>query len=73
MIRDLMTPERKQEIDERWTAIDRGLADLADGKVVPEVDDLARHEGELLDEQESLEFELGVDYFKARDAGDEAN
>lgn len=35
--------------------------------VTPDVQDLATHEDKLLEEQESLEFELGEAYFEERD------
>ena len=54
-----MTPERKQEIEGRRAAIDSDLADIAEGRVMPEVHDLANYEEFLLDMRESLEFELG--------------
>jgi hypothetical protein len=66
-----MTPERKQEIEGRWAAIDRDLADIAERRVMPEVHDLAKYEVFLLAYQESLEFELGEAYFEERDKGSE--
>jgi hypothetical protein len=64
-----MTPERRQEIQDRWAAIDRELVDLAAGKVMPDVEDLAGREGELLEEPDALEFELGNAYFEERQHG----
>ncbi len=61
-----MTPKRRQEIQEQWAAIDRELAYLAEGKVIPHVEDLAGREGKLLREQDALEYELGENYFKDR-------
>jgi hypothetical protein len=65
-----MTPKRGREIDASSSAIDKELSDLADGKVMRGIADLAVREGELLEEQDALEFELGEDYFKTRDAGE---
>jgi hypothetical protein len=46
-----------------WAEIDRELADLHAGKVLARSNPATR-EAELLDEQDSLEFELGEDYFR---------
>ena len=62
-----MTPERKQEIEGRRAAINSDLADIAEGRVIPDVHDLANYEQFLLDMRKSLESELGEDYFRTRD------
>ena len=56
----LMTPEQRQVLNFRWHEIERELADLFDGKVTADTDPAAR-EGELLEEQDAIEFELGAD------------
>lgn len=55
-----MTPQQRQALDARWHAIERELADLHDGKVTVGTDPAVR-EGELLEEQDEIEFELGSD------------
>lgn len=55
-----MTPEQRQPLNSRWYEIERELADLFDGKVADDVDPATR-EGELLEEQDAIEFELGAD------------
>ncbi len=45
-----MTPERQEDIQQRWVAIDQRLADIELGKVMPDVDDIAAPEESLLDE-----------------------
>lgn len=62
-----MTPDRQEEIDLRWAAIDKSLGDIQAGKVMPDVDDIAKYEEQLLDEQDKLEYELGEAYFDERD------
>jgi hypothetical protein len=37
---------------------------------MPDVDDIAGREGELLEEQDALEYELGEAYFEDRDKGE---
>lgn len=64
--------DRRAEIVSRWEAIDKELADLWAGKVVPG-NDPAQREGELLREQDALDFELGQDYFERRDNGEKDN
>ena len=54
-----MTPQRKAEIETRLKEIDRELVDIAAGRTVN--DDPARV-GELLDELDAIELELGDDY-----------
>lgn len=49
--------DRLDAIQQRWEAIDRELADLADGKVIE--GDPATREGELLAELDRLEYEAG--------------
>lgn len=63
-----MTPNRHREIEARWAAIDSELIDLVEGKVMPDVSDPAGREGELLEEQDALEYELGQAYFEDRNA-----
>lgn len=55
---ETVSPDRYQQIVKRWTDIDREWADVWAGKVVEDADPAAR-EAELLEEQDSLEFELG--------------
>ena len=55
-----MTPEQREALWERFQEIDRELADLYDGKAVVASDPAIR-EGELLEEQDEIEFELGCD------------
>ena len=63
--------DRRAEINARWEAIDRELADLWAGRVVSGSDPATR-EGELLTEQDELEYELGLDYFDRRDGGEDS-
>jgi hypothetical protein len=56
----------REEIERRWQEIDRELEELWAGKVC---DDPAAREGELLREQDELEYEAGLLYFRDRDAG----
>ena len=50
-----MTPVERLR---RWLEIDRELAEIAEGKVTPGTDPATR-EGELLEEQDRLEWETG--------------
>jgi hypothetical protein len=52
-----MTPKRRQVLKARWYEIERELSDLHDGKVMLDSDP-ATFEAELLDEQDTIEFEL---------------
>lgn len=56
-----MTPEERWK---RWQEIDRELEELWAGKVC---EDPIRREAELLEEQDALEFEDGVEWFQNRD------
>ena len=47
---------------ERWLQIDRELAEIAEGKVTTGTDPASR-EGELLEEQDRLEWEAGDEWF----------
>jgi len=55
-----MTPAEREE---RWLAIDRELAEIAESKVTPGTDPASR-EGELLEEQDRLEWEAGDEWFR---------
>ncbi len=55
-----MTPEHRHALHARWLSIQQELADLLDGKVITDVDPATR-EGELLEQQDEIEFELGSD------------
>jgi hypothetical protein len=55
-----MTPQQRQALKARWHEIERELADLFDGIVTVETDP-ATCEGELLEEQDAIEFELASD------------
>jgi len=54
-----MTPQQRQALKARWHEIERELADLTDGKVTSDTDPATR-EGELIEEQDAIEFELGA-------------
>lgn len=56
-----MDDRRRQEIEKRWREIDREIAAIHDGKLIRGTDPATR-EGELLEEQDALEFELGQEY-----------
>lgn len=60
---NIMTPEERQK---RWEEIDRELEELWAGKVC---DDPVKREGELLEEQDALEFDAGMEWFRKRDEG----
>lgn len=55
-----------EEIERRWREIDLELAELWAGRVC--ADPVAR-EAELLAEQDELEYEAGLIYFRDRDDG----
>jgi hypothetical protein len=57
-----MTPRDRQK---RWEQIDRELEEIWAGKVGPDVDPAQREE-DLLLEQDAIEYEEGVDYFRKR-------
>jgi hypothetical protein len=59
-----MTPERKAELKERWQECERQIQAIHAGKVVD--GDPAEAEGKLLDEQDAIEYELGMEYFLTR-------
>ena len=56
-----MTPERKAEIEERWQECDRQIQMIHAGKVVD--GDPAKAEGKLFEEQDVIEYELGMEQF----------
>jgi hypothetical protein len=60
-----MTSAERQK---RWLEIDRELAEIAEGKVTPGTDPVSRV-GELLEEQDRLEWEAGVDWFRTNRIG----
>jgi hypothetical protein len=53
-----MNDKRRQEIQLRWNEIDAELEDIRDGKVTKGTDPATR-EGELLQELDELEYEMG--------------
>ena len=59
-----MTPERKAELEERWQECERQIQAIHAGKVVE--GDPAEAEGKLLVEQDAIEYELGMEYFRDR-------
>jgi hypothetical protein len=60
-----MEVQRRREIEQRWKEIDNELAAITEGKMMPGVDPASREDA-LLDEQDALEFELGVSHFGPR-------
>lgn len=58
-----MSEDGKAEIDTRWREIDAELADIASCKTTSDADPATR-EGELLEEQDALEYEAGGIYFR---------
>ena len=65
-----MNEARRLEIQQRWAAIDRELTAIADCRVSPGTTDPAKKEAELLEEQDALEYKLGLEYFRRRDQGE---
>jgi hypothetical protein len=59
-----MSPERKAELEKRWQECERQIQAIHAGKVVD--GDPAEAEGQLLHEQDAIEFELGMEYFLTR-------
>ena len=57
-----MTPERKAELDARWQECERQIQAIHADKVVD--GDPAESEGKLLEEQDAIEYELGMDQFR---------
>lgn len=62
-----MTAERLRELGARWRTIEQELSDLAELKVLPHVQDPVAREGDLLLEQDAIEYELMLDHFETRD------
>ena len=63
----MMDAKRREEIQRRWHEIDAELEDIRDGRVTKDGDPATR-EGELLEELDALEFEVGEEYLRKRDA-----
>jgi hypothetical protein len=59
-----MTPERKAELEKRWQECERQIQAIHAGKVVD--GDAAEAEGKLLEEQDAIEYELGMECFRDR-------
>jgi hypothetical protein len=59
-----MTPQRKGEFEERWGECERQIQAIHAGKVVDA--DPVEAEGQLLHEQDAIEYELGMEYFLTR-------
>ena len=57
-----MKTERHAELEERWQECERQIQALHAGKVVN--GDPAELEGKLLEEQDAIEYELGMEYFR---------
>jgi len=58
-----MDIQRRREIEQRWNEIEAELTVISEGKVTLGVDPASREEA-LQDEQDALEFELGLDFFR---------
>jgi hypothetical protein len=56
-----VTPERKAEIENRWQECERRIQAIHAGKVVD--GDSAQVEGKLLEAQDAIEYELGMECF----------
>ena len=56
-----MIPEHKAELEERWQECERQIQAIHAGKVVD--GDPAEAEGKLLQEQDAIDYELGMEYF----------
>jgi hypothetical protein len=61
-----MTKRERDLLAIRFIEIEAELSAIAEGRVVD--GDPATVEGELLDEQECIEFQLGDEWFDRRDA-----
>ena len=59
-----MSLERKSELEERWQECEWLIQAIQAGKVVD--GDPAEAEGKLLEEQDAIEYELGLEYFRDR-------
>lgn len=59
-----MTPERKSQIEERRQVCERQIQAIHAGKVAD--GDPAEMEGKLLEEQDAIEYELGMEEFRRR-------
>lgn len=57
-----MTPQRKAELEKRWHECERQIQAIHAGKVVD--GDPAEAEGTLLEEQDAIEYELGMEWFR---------
>jgi len=56
-----VTTERKADLDECWQECERQIQAIHAGKVVD--GDPAEAEGKLLEEQDAIEYELGLEQF----------
>ncbi|NQU19865.1 MAG: hypothetical protein HQ567_01175 [Candidatus Nealsonbacteria bacterium] len=61
----MIDDNRRAEIQRRWHTIDAELEDIRAGRVVKGGDPATR-EGKLLEELDSLEFEVGEEYLRER-------
>ena len=53
----------RRELQKQWEAVNNTLADLADLKVLPAGKDIAQLEGELLEELDDIEYQLGQNLY----------
>ena len=53
----------RRELQKQWEAVNNTLADLADLKVLPAGKDIAQLEGELLEELDDIEYQLGRELY----------
>ena len=60
----MVTPERKHVLVASWQECERQIQAIHTGKVVD--GDPAEAEGKLLEEQDAIEYELGMEYFRGR-------
>ena len=51
----------RRELQKQWEAVNNTLADLADLRVLPVGKDIVQLEGELLEELDIIEYQLGQD------------
>jgi hypothetical protein len=60
-----MTPEGTAQLEERWHECERQIQAIHAGKTVD--GSPAELEGELLEEQDAIEYEPGMAYFRRRE------
>lgn len=61
-----MAPAERHALWDRWQQIARELNELSNGKVLPGDVCPAKYEGELLEEQDEIEYALGEGYFEGK-------